>query len=478
MRLMKFTGLSIFWGSLWGTLVWLDFVLLNRAISLSDAIILWIQFVVLYAVICFILSRLIQGALVLWEIFTGSMRVSLGNERIFSRCLLFLLLFINVFLANLDHFWLVSSGKLTAGLLSIVASLNNPFVIIRLLIIIAVTFFLALGLEIFWHFLLTRLRLLFAAISLNALIIATVTFFLIINSNTVHGTIENSYHFQRNPLQKVNEVIILGLDGADWKVVDYLHERGLIPNLSKIIENGCRGELKTIVPAFSPIVWTSIATGKTPDQHGITDFVSYMIPGISVPCMPHKKPFYTGGLPYIFRMADRLGLIRKMPVSSSNRKTAAFWNICSINGLDNCTIAWWGTYPAEKNNGVIVSDYFYNCAVNKTFSDNTTLCENTVYPDSLSEVLSDVIIGEKAVDYNIYRRFINGDSADCEKMSLKSFEEGYTAEKSLLQSYPEDLTLVNLWTDHLSKSRWPLAAIYLRGIDKISHAVFKHFINI
>jgi type I phosphodiesterase/nucleotide pyrophosphatase len=475
MRLMQFTGLSLFWGSLWGTLVWLDFVLLNHALTLSDAFVVWTQFVVLYTMLCFILSRLVQGTLVIAEVFTGGRKVCLENERNFSRSLLFLLLFINIFLANLDHFWLSSSGKITDGLLSIVSSLHNPFVIIKLLIIVSVSFLLALGLEFLWYFLVVRLRFLIVAISVNALIIVTVAFILIINSNIAHGTIENRFQFQRDPIQQSNEVIVLGLDGADWKVLDSLHERGLIPNLSGLIENGCRGRLKTLVPAYSPIVWTSIATGKPPEQHGITDFISYKLPGVSVPCMPHKKPFYTGGLPYFFRMADRIGLIRKLPVSSCNRKTAALWNICSINGLNNCTIGWWGTYPAEINKGVIVSDYFYNCAVNKSSPLARTLYENTVCPDSLSGVLQNAILGDEAVDYRVYRRFINGDSAGWKAMSLDYVKAGYTPEKSLLHAYPEDLSLVNIWTDHLSKHRWSMSAVYLRGIDKISHATFKYF---
>ena len=42
--------------------------------------------------------------------------------------------------------------------------------------------------------------------------------------------------------------------------------------VARIIEQGASGELKTVLPTLSPLIWTSIITGRPPAEHGIVDF--------------------------------------------------------------------------------------------------------------------------------------------------------------------------------------------------------------
>ncbi len=123
-------------------------------------------------------------------------------------------------------------------------------------------------------------------------------------------------------------LIILGLDGIDWKIIDPLIAQGKLPNLNKLIKGGVRADLETIEPILSPIIWTTVATGKTPEQHGINHFIQ-------------KDP----------------GTGRSVPVSSLKRRTKALWNILSDLGHTVGFVGWWASWPAEKINGVIVSDH-------------------------------------------------------------------------------------------------------------------------
>ena len=122
-------------------------------------------------------------------------------------------------------------------------------------------------------------------------------------------------------------VLLVGLDGADWNIVDPLRQAGRMPHLDRLVRGGTRARLKTIAPMLSPVLWTSIATGVVPQRHGILDFVT--------------GTAQDGG---------------QVPVSARQRRVKAFWNILSERGLSVGVAGWWATWPAEQVNGFIVSD--------------------------------------------------------------------------------------------------------------------------
>jgi tetratricopeptide (TPR) repeat protein len=122
-------------------------------------------------------------------------------------------------------------------------------------------------------------------------------------------------------------ILLVGLDGADWNLIDPLVRAGRLPHLDSLIRSGVRAKLQTISPMLSPVLWTSIATGVLPPRHGILDFVAG---------------------------TEREG--ERVPVASTQRKVKAFWNILSERGLDVGVVGWWATFPAERVHGYVVSD--------------------------------------------------------------------------------------------------------------------------
>lgn len=68
-------------------------------------------------------------------------------------------------------------------------------------------------------------------------------------------------------------VLLLGWDAADWKVIDPLLDAGKMPFLEELINGGVMGNLATLRPILSPMLWNSIATGKRAGKHGILGFV-------------------------------------------------------------------------------------------------------------------------------------------------------------------------------------------------------------
>ena len=68
-------------------------------------------------------------------------------------------------------------------------------------------------------------------------------------------------------------VIVLGIDGMDYRVTSDLMARGLMPNFSKLASSGSFGPLATTMPPQSPVAWSSFITGLDPGGHGIFDFI-------------------------------------------------------------------------------------------------------------------------------------------------------------------------------------------------------------
>jgi len=68
------------------------------------------------------------------------------------------------------------------------------------------------------------------------------------------------------------KVLLVGWDSADWKVINPLLDAGKLPHLEQLIDGGIIGNLATLYPILSPMLWTSIATGKRPMKHGIHGF--------------------------------------------------------------------------------------------------------------------------------------------------------------------------------------------------------------
>ena len=75
---------------------------------------------------------------------------------------------------------------------------------------------------------------------------------------------------------KQNKVLLIGWDAADWKIIWPLIAKGEMPALKKLMDKGVYGNMSTMNPPLSPMLWSSVATGKTPDKHGVHGFIEVM----------------------------------------------------------------------------------------------------------------------------------------------------------------------------------------------------------
>jgi len=157
------------------------------------------------------------------------------------------------------------------------------------------------------------------------------------------------------PLAK--KVLLIGWDAADWKIITPLLDQGLMPTLDGFINHGVMGNIATLQPILSPMLWNSIATGKRASKHGIHGFM--------------EPDTQTGGV---------------RPVSSTSRKVKALWNILTQRGYKTHVLGWFAGHPAEPINGISVSDLFPHAVA--PLDKPWPLPEGAVHPASLRDTFA------------------------------------------------------------------------------------------
>jgi len=153
------------------------------------------------------------------------------------------------------------------------------------------------------------------------------------------------------------KILLLGWDAADWKVINPLVDKGWMPNMKRLIEQGTISNLTTLDPMYSPMLWTSIATGKRPYKHGVLGFMEPTPDGTGV-----------------------------RPVMSVSRNCKAIWNIFTQKKLKSHVVGWWPSHPAEHINGVMISNFFQN-PVGK-INDPWPIPKGTIHPADQAEFLA------------------------------------------------------------------------------------------
>ena len=76
----------------------------------------------------------------------------------------------------------------------------------------------------------------------------------------------------------MSRVLLIGWDGADWRILDPLLERGDLPNLQGLISRGQKAVLRSTIPTHSWAAWPSFLTGVDPADHGVYDILE-TVPG-------------------------------------------------------------------------------------------------------------------------------------------------------------------------------------------------------
>src|SRR5262245_26556805 len=91
-----------------------------------------------------------------------------------------------------------------------------------------------------------------------------------------------------------------------------------------------------------PEIWTTLATGVPPSRHGVRA-LARVRPKPSPAAL--RPPFGTGW--YLRHLGPALHLVVNAPVSSSDRRSLAFWEVAASSGIPSLSVGWWaaGRWP-------------------------------------------------------------------------------------------------------------------------------------
>ena len=213
-------------------------------------------------------------------------------------------------------------------------------------------------------------------------------------------------------------VLIIGLDGATFDVLNPLMEAGRMPNLRRLIETGSSGILESTKPPITPAAWTTFMTGKGPGRHGIVDFEKY-------DAKTNKLSFN----------------------STYEIREKTIWEMLSEKGFKVGSINVPMTYPPRKVNGFMISG----------FETPNTEVEFT-HPQDLKQ---DILKRWPGYNYRSdwQRKVFGGDDLFRRNVQYiaESFGQGFE-----IASYCGD------------KYGWEVMMVLYKLVDNLQHKAWKH----
>jgi tetratricopeptide (TPR) repeat protein len=249
------------------------------------------------------------------------------------------------------------------------------------------------------------------------------------------------------------KVVIVGSDAFDWQIYGEISKIHPMPNIERLIDEGATGDLVSMEPLLSPMIWTTIATGIEPHIHGIIDFL--------------MREEETG---------------EDVPISSNMRRVPALWSILTRFGFTSGFIGWLGTYPAEPVAGFLVSDrivyHTFDPRWQKgTYADDAAGAHaddvsGLAYPESLIYELRPLIVDYEGVPYEKLRQYIAVRPE--EVIPQATTFDPLDPVRNLKLILAANTTYERIARYTYGRFQPDLLAVYLDMVDTVCHLFIKH----
>ncbi len=161
------------------------------------------------------------------------------------------------------------------------------------------------------------------------------------------------------PIPVAKKLLLIAWDAAEWSLLSPLLDRGELPNFARLIAQGTLARLSSLSPPLAGPLWTTVATGLRPEQHGVLNDAS-----------PARE-----------------------------RHGSALWETAAKHGLRSIVIGWPATHPTTPlENSVVVSDAWPRAVAPR--DQPWPLPDGAIFPERLREDLGELRVhpGEFARD--------------------------------------------------------------------------------
>jgi len=216
-------------------------------------------------------------------------------------------------------------------------------------------------------------------------------------------------------------VLLLGLDGATFDVLEPLFQDGTMPFLAGLRDRAACGPLASTPHPISPAAWASAITGRQPGHHGVFDFVRVD--------QDNSRPAYT-------------------LVTSADLRCASIFEIASCHGRRVTALNFPCMFPPPQVNGVVVPGYVPWSYLGRAVHPRE------IFPRLKEEAGLDLRL--LAVDWDMERRAIQGlpkdELARWAELHIIREEQWFRMTRFLIERCPADLT-----------------AVVFDGIDRLQH---------
>ncbi len=239
------------------------------------------------------------------------------------------------------------------------------------------------------------------------------------------------------------KVLLVGIDGATFDVIDPLLEQGDLPTLGGLIDRGSRAILLSDTPMKSPALWTTVSTGRAREEHGIKGFTE-----------------------------EAEGKGQPVLVHSGMRDTLTVWDMLSAAGRSVGVVGWWATWPAEPVRGWLVSDRMTRSRWSE-WTDGVKQ-EGLTYPTELADELLPLVVDPLDPPMDEVRKIIDldpGDEAEFRASRRPVRAHGMSVLKFALST---QLTYERIADRLLDRGQPDFTTVFLIANDAVSHT-FWHY---
>lgn len=232
-------------------------------------------------------------------------------------------------------------------------------------------------------------------------------------------------------------LLLIGWDSADWKIIHPLLDAGKLPGVQHLVDGGVSGNLATLEPQLSPMLWTSIATGKMAYHHGVTGFT--------------EVDPVTGGV---------------VPVSAATRQSKTLWEMLGEMGLKSHVVGWFATQGEQLAHGKMVSNGFghlQRVTPDMPPSEWPAPMAGTYWPPELAGEMNELRVSPHEMTGNdIIRNFV----PNAHQVDQRSDRRLQALAEKLAEAYSVQSAATYLME---TDPDWDFMAVYFRAMDEISH---------